>query len=189
MSKLKTYACLMGAVVALFVAMPINEAWPALAAIKSGHFDSGKNMSPGSRKGKDKTLAELMMDLQARSTALEAAPVGQDLSVTFDQTVGAKTLRLQKHNRQVMVYLPSGSTADGGGAAITGATALPAAYRPSVDLVFPVVVTENAAKTFGVVKISSAGVITFHSSAAQAVFTDNVAAGWDAASVGYVSAP
>ncbi len=110
--------------------------------------------------------------------------VESTFEATFDQSVGAKTVVARKIGKLVTLEIPTGSTADGGGAAIaSGATDVPAGYRPAADLSVPVVVTENAAKVFGRLVITAAGQLVFTSSAAGAVFTDDAVAGFDRCSV------
>lgn len=108
---------------------------------------------------------------------------------TFTQGVGAKTVVVRKWGKMVTVEIPTGSTADGGGGSIaSGAGDMTAAYRPAADLSFPVVVSDNAAKVFGRLVISSAGTLTFTASAAGGNFTDDAAAGFDRCAVSYTTA-
>lgn len=108
---------------------------------------------------------------------------------TFDQAVGAKTVVVRKIGKTVHLEIPTGTTADGGGAAIaSGATDVTAAYRPAADLSFSVIVTNNAAKVTGKMVITSAGRINFYKDAASGVFTDDAAAGFDRIAVSYTLA-
>lgn len=105
---------------------------------------------------------------------------------TFDQTVGAKTVVVRKLGKQVTLEIPTGSTADGGGAPIaSGATDISAAFRPAANLSFPVVVSDNAVLVFGKLVVSSAGQLSFTASAAGANFTDDAVAGFDRVAVSY----
>lgn len=113
----------------------------------------------------------------------------QDFSATFNNAVGAKTIKAKRSGKLVTLQIPAGSTADGGGGSIASAAGdIPAHLRPSEDLSFSPVVTNNAAKVTGKLVISSAGTLTFTSSAAGGNFTDNAAAGWDALTVSYIVA-
>lgn len=108
---------------------------------------------------------------------------------TFDNAVGAKTVVVRKMGNLVTLEIPSGSTADGGGAVISsGGTDLPAAYRPDADLSFVVIVTDNAAPAFGQLKITSAGALVFSVAADETVFTDDAAAGFNRVAVTYTLA-
>lgn len=105
-------------------------------------------------------------------------------SATFDQAVGAKTVVVRKHGKLVTLNIPTGSTADGGGAAIqSGATELPAAYRPAANLSFVVAITSNNVKAAGKLIVSAAGRLSFYATVAEGTFTDNAVAGFDGCSV------
>ncbi len=113
---------------------------------------------------------------------------GGDQAVSFSQGVGAKTLRLQKINRMVCLFIPAGSTADGGGTNILSDTPFAATYRPAVAQKFIVQVTDSGAGNIASsVSVGSDGILTFNSSAAADGFADDAAAGWGATSVCYVS--
>lgn len=145
-------------------------------AVDADHFDGGANLTQGSKKGSGGTLAEILN--------VKPDYAATTLSVTFDQGVGAKTILVKKIGKFVSLEIPSGSTADGGGVAISG-TAIAAAYRPAATISWPAIVTNNAALVQGKVTLSSAGVLIFTSSAAGASFTDNAAAGFDRLSLSY----
>jgi hypothetical protein len=110
----------------------------------------------------------------------------QDFGVTITQSVGALTVKALQTGKLVTLQIPAGTTSDGGGAALVSGTGeVPAHLRPSADISVPVVVTENGAKTVGKLVISSAGTLTYTSTAAGAVFTDDAVAGFDAHVVSY----
>jgi hypothetical protein len=120
----------------------------------------------------------------------EASNYKEDtFTATFDQAVGAKTVVVRKIGKTVTIEIPAGTTADGGGAAIqSGATDVPAAYRPAADQSRCAVVTDNAAKVFGKLVITAAGRLSFTASAAGAAFTDDAAAGFDRLAITYTLA-
>ena len=113
--------------------------------------------------------------------------INTSFTATFDQAVGAKTVLVNVFNKRCTLEIPTGTTADGGGAAIaSGATDIPAAYRPRASISFPVIVTSNNALVAGKLVVASTGVMTFSSSAAGGTFTDNAVAGFDRCSVSYI---
>jgi hypothetical protein len=100
-------------------------------------------------------------------------------SATFDHSVGAKTVVVRKIGKHTALEIPAGALADGLGTVVaSGATDIPAAYRPATTLTASVVVIDNGAtRKAGQVVISSAGQITF--SVLGTGFTNAQAAGWD----------
>lgn len=184
------------------------------ASIKKDHFEAGKNITAGNVHPKGaKHLAQLIMDLQDGLPSIVQSITNGDTShapsgdavfdalalklatshyvedsfvATFDQAVGAKTVVVRKNGKAVTLEIPSGTTADGGGAAIaSGATDVPAAYRPAATISFPVVVSDNGVLVFGKLQITAAGLLSFTASAAGANFTDDAAAGFDRAAINY----
>ena len=160
------------------------------ASIKKDHFEAGKNLTAGNVHPKGaKHLAQLVMDLQDADSALSSGKADYaeaTFSATFTQAVGAKTVLVKKVGKLVMLEIPVGTTADGGGGSIaSGAGAVPAAYRPAADLSWAVVVSDNGAKVFGKLVLSSAGTLTFTASAAGGNFTDDAAAGFDRVAISY----
>lgn len=110
----------------------------------------------------------------------------ETFDVSFSIGVGAKTIRAYRTGKLVTLEIPSGSTADGGGAVCAAAAgSIPEKLRPSADISVPVVVTENNAKVIGRLVVDSDGSLTFGSSATGAVFTDDAAAGFDRCVVTY----
>lgn len=155
------------------------------AALPLSYFDGGQNLNAGQRKGSDKVLVQVLNDMDTAISG-KASYTEATFSATFDQSVGAKTVVVRKVGKQVTLEIPSGSTADGGGAAIaSGATNVPAAYRPSANISFPVVVTDNSALVFGKLVVSSGGQLSFSVGAAGGNFTDNFPAGFERISVTY----
>lgn len=127
-----------------------------------------------------------LLQYNASTEQWETSPATDSFSATFDNAVGALTVVVRKHGLLVTLEVPTGSTADGGGVAIaSGATEVPAAYRPAADISFLVAVTNNNALVAGKVIITAAGKISFYSSAASAAFTDNAVAGWPRCAVTY----
>jgi hypothetical protein len=115
--------------------------------------------------------------------------VNTSFTATFDQSVGAKTVLVHVQNKRCTLEIPTGTTSDGGGAAIaSGATDIPAAYRPRANISFPVIVTSNNALVAGKLIVLSTGQLSFTASAASGTFTDNAVAGFDRCSVSYILA-
>lgn len=131
--------------------------------------------------------AELTSVLQGES--LSGSPVMATFVATFTQSVGAKTVVVRKNNKVVTLEIPVGTTANGGAGQIaSGATDLPAAYRPAADLTFPCVVKSNNVKTMGKLVVAASGIMTFSSDATGANFTTAQPAGFDRLSVSYTVA-
>lgn len=115
--------------------------------------------------------------------------VSSSFPATFDQSVGAKTILVHLSNKLVTLEIPSGTTSDGGGAAISsGATDIPAQYRPQSDVSFSVVVTNATVLVAGKLVIKSSGQLVFSAGIAGTLFTDNLGAGFDRRSVSYIIA-
>lgn len=111
----------------------------------------------------------------------EAAP-----SLTFDHSVGAKTVTVRKVGKLVSLSIPAGAISDGLGT-VCASTAIGATYRPAAAVTFAVLVIDNGTtRKIGQLVLSSAGVLTF--SVLGAGFTNAAAAGWDACSVSYAVA-
>lgn len=104
---------------------------------------------------------------------------------TFDHAVGAKTVVVRKIGKKTLLEIPSAAIADGlGTVAASGATDIPAAYRPATTLTCAVVVIDNGTtRKIGQAVIASTGSITF--SVLGAGFTNAAAAGWDRCAVSF----
>lgn len=104
---------------------------------------------------------------------------------TFDHSVGAKTVVVRKIGKHTTLEIPLATVADGAGTAVaSGATDIPAAYRPATTLTFAVLVVDNGTtRKAGQVVIASTGVITF--SVLGTGFTNAAAAGWDRCAVSF----
>lgn len=108
----------------------------------------------------------------------EAAP-----SLTFDHSVGAKTVAVRQVGKLVSLSIPSAAVADGAGT-VVASTALAAGLRPAAAVTFPAVVIDNGVtRVMGQVVVGADGVLTF--SVLGAGFTNAQAAGWDAVAVQY----
>jgi len=104
-------------------------------------------------------------------------------SLTFDHSVGAKTVTVRKIGKIVHLNIPAAAITDGLGT-VCASTALPTAYRPAAAITFPVLVIDNGTtRKAGQVVLGTNGVLTF--SVLGAGFTNAAAAGWDACSVSY----
>lgn len=104
-------------------------------------------------------------------------------SLTFDHSVGAKTVKVLKVGNLVSLTIPAGAFANGAGT-VVASTALASTYRPAAAVTFPAVVINNGTtRAIGQVVIGTDGVITF--SVLGAGFTNAQAGGWDAVSVSY----
>ena len=107
--------------------------------------------------------------------------------LSFDHSVGAKTVTVRKVGKQTFLEIPSAAIADGlGTVAASGATDIPAAYRPATTLTASVLVIDNGTtRKAGQVVISSTGQLTF--SVLGTGFTNAAAAGWDRCSVSFAN--
>jgi len=82
-------------------------------------------------------------------------------SLTFDHSVGAKTVSVCKVGKIVTLNIPAAAIANGAGT-VCASTALPTAYRPSAALTFGVVVIDNGTtRKAGQVIVGSDGTLTF----------------------------
>ncbi len=134
-------------------------------------------------------LAEVKVQANiSTATLATAALANASPSATFNAAVGAKTLVVRKLNQVVSVYIPAGTTADGGGIVIASDAALAATFRPTADQTLPCIVTDNAVVVLGTVVVKTTGVIEFGVGAAHAAFTDDAAAGWPAQTITFISA-
>lgn len=107
-------------------------------------------------------------------------------SLTFDHSVGAKTVEVRKTGKIVTLNIPAGAISDGLGT-VCASSALAATYRPAAAITFPALVIDNGTtRKIGQVVVGSSGVLTF--SVLGAGFTNAQAAGWDAVSVTYALA-
>jgi hypothetical protein len=103
-----------------------------------------------------------------------------------DVAVGAKTVVVRKHGKTVTLEIPVGTTTDPAAATITsGATDIPAAYRPAADLSYLVAVTDNSVVVLGKLTVLATGQLVFGVGAAGAAFTDGANAGFDRLAVTY----
>lgn len=104
-------------------------------------------------------------------------------SITFDHSVGAKTVVAKAQGKVVTVHFPAAAITDGAGTVCAG-SALAAGLRPTSAVTFPVMVIDNGTtRKIGQLVIGSDGVPTF--SVLGAGFTNAAAAGWDAVAVTY----
>ena len=108
-------------------------------------------------------------------------------SATFDHSVGAKTVVVRKIGKQTTLEIPSAAVTDGAGTVVaSGATDIPAAYRPATTLTAAVLVIDNGTtRKIGQAVIASTGSITF--SVLGTGFTNAQAAGWDRCSVSFAN--
>lgn len=131
------------------------------------------------------TLLEGLEKLQGQITAAayaEASP-----SLTFDHSVGAKTIVTRKVGKVVVATIPAGAIADGAGTVCATTAGLAVGLRPAAAITFSALVIDNGTtRKAGQVVIGSDGVITF--SVLGAGFTNAQAAGWDSVSVSYAVA-
>lgn len=81
-------------------------------------------------------------------------------SATFTNSIGALTVVVRKIGKEVVLEIPVGSATLAGAVIASGATDVPAAYRPAVTITIPVVITNNGVRAMGQAVISSAGQIT-----------------------------
>lgn len=127
-----------------------------------------------------------LLQYNATDGLWETSPASDTFVATMDNAAAPVTVVVRRHGKLVTLEIPAISTTDGGGGAISsGATDIPAAYRPAADVSFAVVVTSNAAKVFGRLVVKASGQLAFTASAAGGAFTDNAAAGADRLAVTY----
>lgn len=111
-------------------------------------------------------------------TYSESAP-----SLTFDHSVGAKTVKVKKVGNLVSVTVPAGAMADGLGT-VCASTALATTFRPAFATTFSIVVIDNGTtRKAGQVVIGTNGILTL--SVLGTGFTNAAAAGWDAFAITY----
>lgn len=104
-------------------------------------------------------------------------------SLTFDHSVGAKTVVVKQVGKQVLLHVPAGAISDGLGT-VCASTALASGFRPTAAVTFPALVIDNGTtRKIGQLVVGSDGVLTF--SVLGAGFTNAAAAGWDATAVSY----
>lgn len=72
---------------ALLVAVLLAASFALGATIKKDHFDGGKNLTKGSKKGSAGTLAELIIGLQDKDVELGATDAAIQASVTALGTI------------------------------------------------------------------------------------------------------
>ena len=136
----------------------------------------------------------VLIDSSASNIALASGwSIGTEttFSATFDNSVGALNVVVRKIGKLVTLEVPAGTTADGGGVTniASGATDVPAAYRPAADITFPAVIVDNSVKIMGKLIITSAGRMHFYADVVgTGVFDDNLTAGWDRTAVTYTLA-
>lgn len=108
-------------------------------------------------------------------------------TATFDHSVGAKTVVVRKIGKTTTLEIPSAAITDGAGTVCaSGATDIPAAYRPATTSTHPVVVIDNGVtRVIGQAVVSAAGAITF--SVLGAGFTNAQNAGWDRCVVSFAN--
>lgn len=108
----------------------------------------------------------------------EASP-----ALTFDHSVGAKTVKVRKIGNVVSLTIPAAAIANGSGTACAS-TALASTYRPSQAITFSALVIDNGTtRKAGQVVLGTDGILTF--SVLGTGFTNAQAAGWDAVSFSY----
>lgn len=108
-------------------------------------------------------------------------------SLTFDHSVGAKSITVRKTGKVVTLHIPAGAISDGLGTVCATTTGLAAALRPAAAVTFAVLVIDNGVtRKAGQLVVGADGVLTF--SVLGTGFTNAAAAGWDAASVSYAIA-
>jgi hypothetical protein len=151
-----------------------------LSAVQQKILNDLTTVTPGLKKGQvrksdggDIQLGDLVQ------TALKPVYTEDSFSATFDHSVGALTVVVRKIGKHTTLEIPAAAIANGAGSvAASGATDIPAAYRPATTLTAPALVIDNGTtRKAGQVVISSAGQITF--SVLGAGFTNAQAAGWD----------
>jgi hypothetical protein len=81
-------------------------------------------------------------------------------SATFSNSIGALTVVVRKMGKMVMLEIPVGSATLAAATIASGATDVPAAYRPAVATTIPIVITNNGVRAMGQAVISAAGQIT-----------------------------
>jgi hypothetical protein len=124
----------------------------------------------------------------ATDTILQAfnkiGPVESAPSLTFDHSVGAKTITVRQIGKFVNVQIPSGAIADGAGTVCATTTGLASGFRPSAAITFAALVIDaGTTRLPGQLVVGSDGVLTF--SVLGAGFTNALAAGWDSIAVSY----
>ncbi len=122
--------------------------------------------------------SSIQTQLDTKPTIAASTP-----SITFDHSVGAKTVVVKAQGKVVTAHFPSAAISDGVGTVCAG-TALAAGLRPTAAVTFPVLVIDNGTtRKIGQLVIGSDGVPTF--SVLGTGFTNAQAAGWDAVAVTY----
>lgn len=124
----------------------------------------------------------------ASDTVLQAfdkiGPVESAPSLTFDHSVGAKTITVRQIGKFVNVRVPSGAIADGAGTVCATTAGLASGFRPSAAVTFAALVIDNGTtRKAGQLVVGSDGVLTF--SVLGTGFTNAAAAGWDSIAVSY----
>lgn len=104
-------------------------------------------------------------------------------SLTFDHSVGAKTVKVITTGNLVSLTVPAGAFADGLGTAVAS-TALAAGFRPAYAVTASIVVINNGTtRAAGQVVVGTDGILTL--SVLGTGFTNAAAGGWDAFSISY----
>ncbi len=114
----------------------------------------------------------------------------EELSTTFSATGGrviaAQALVIRRIGKLVTVQFAAATPAAGVAAVVSGAAgAIPLRFAPSASTVFLVQVTDNGAKTTGVLTISATGAITLAVGLTEQPFTVTTNAGWSQFAVSY----
>lgn len=161
-------------------AKPVGNTYAAVSAkLTPAMFLTGYVSGAGTVAASD-TVLEAIQKLNGNiGVYSESAP-----SLTFDHSVGAKTITVRVVGKLVSLSIPAGAISDGLGTVCATTAGLAAGLRPSAAVTFSALVIDNGTtRKAGQLVVGSNGVLTF--SVLGTGFTNAAAAGWDAVSVSY----
>ncbi len=163
----------------------------------SGDLISSPGLAPNGTRGKiihadgsEGTIGHFWAstDVNGRGTWQAGVLAVEDsFTATFDGTspVGAKTVIVRKTGKQVTLEIPAGnSTNPGANPLSSGATDIPAVYRPAADLMLSAVVDNDGSRLASRMEITAAGKITFFGVMSSGDYFGSTG-GWDRISVTY----
>lgn len=148
--------------------------WTAAGTGNTSTLLTGYVFAPGAVAAGDTILGAF-----AKIGPVESAP-----SLTFDHSVGAKTITVRQVGKLVNVRVPLGAISDGAGTVCATTTGLASGFRPAAAVTFAALVIDNGTtRKAGQLVVGSDGVLTF--SVLGTGFTNAAAAGWDSIAVSY----
>lgn len=148
--------------------------WTAIGTMSTSTLLTGYVFAPGAVASTDTILQAF-----DKLGPVEAAP-----SLTFDHSVGAKTITVRQVGKLVNVRIPSGAISDGLGTVCATTAGLASGFRPAAAVTFAALVIDNGTtRKAGQLVVGSDGVLTF--SVLGTGFTNAAAAGWDSIAVSY----